>query len=151
MLPVSEAELRVLSVAPVLALVEMTLIPGVTRSGCCSLTLVQAGSPVLAHPRDEKSASPWDSVPAPTPMTQLGSAYGLIVGLPGPSLPAAKKTATPASWTALVAIHIGLPSLQAEGFGIMSNGATYSKLQWKSVPQLFDTARMLYFAWFAMM
>src|SRR5262245_46104000 len=124
MLPVSEARLRELSVAPVLSLVEMTLIPGATMSGCCSLTLVHAESLLSLHPREEKSASPWDSVPAPTAMTQLGSAYGLIVGLPGPSLPAAKKTAMPASWAAFVAIQIGLPSLHAGGFGIISNGAT---------------------------
>src|SRR5215472_9471064 len=122
MLPVSEARLSVLSVGPVLPLVEITLIPGVTRSGCCSLTLVHPESLVSTHPLEEKSASPCDSVPAPTPMTQLGSAYGLMVGCPGPSFPAAKKTATPASWRALVATQIGLPSLQAGGLGMMSKG-----------------------------
>src|SRR6266705_5122283 len=92
------------STAPVLALVVITFIPGATTSGCLP------GS--LTFPLDENSVSPLDCVPAPTATTQLGSAYGLIVGLVGPELPAAKKTAMPASWAALVANCIGVPGSQ---------------------------------------
>src|SRR2546427_12172997 len=90
--------------APVLPAVVITFMPGATRSGCL------LGSLML--PLDENSVSPLDCDPAPTATTQAGSAYGLMVGLVGPSLPAAKNTVMPASWAALVASWMGVPGSQ---------------------------------------
>src|SRR5437867_5021317 len=106
MFPRSVVARRVLSVAQLsfVHLVEMTLMPGVTISGCLERS--------LGTPLDENSVRPLDCVPAPTATTQSGSANGLMVGCSGPSFPAAKKTAIPASWAAFVASWIGVPGSQ---------------------------------------
>src|SRR5690242_11208658 len=68
---------------------------------------VMLGATPPGRPRDEKLAKPPSLVPAATPITHGGVAFGFMVFLPGPELPAANTTMILRSWADLLAMLIG--------------------------------------------
>src|SRR3954471_20220210 len=85
-------------------------VPGAVRVGALKSPAARWD---FGTPRDEKLARPPSFVPAATLITQGAFGSELIVSLPGPELPAAKRTTIPRSCASLLAIEIGSSGLNA--------------------------------------